>query len=117
MGAEEDGQFLGYLRWPAAFEPADDSLVYRVPPRLLANTLLLPVCIEPAWAMNHDPAARIWSVPTRGAIDFGPAAPQFTRMDVVGPQAGGGVLVVNRFTADYGWIDAEGVGAVGPPDG
>jgi hypothetical protein len=38
-------------------------------------------------------------------------------MDVVGPQVGGRILVFNRFAANYGWIDAEGVGPVGPPAG
>jgi hypothetical protein len=115
LSVDEDEQFLGYLRVPGAFEPATSSLVYRLPASLLGQTLLLPVCVEPTWVMNHDPLARIWSGPTRGAIDFGAAAPQFTHMDVVGPQVGPRVFVFNPFTADYGWIDAEGVGPVGPP--
>lgn len=112
---DEDEQFLGYLRFPVQFDPASNSLIYRLSARVLARALLLPVCVEPAWVMNHDPGAQIGSGPTRGAVDFGAAAPQFTRMVVVGSQVGGRILVFNTFTADYGWIDAEGVGPVGPP--
>jgi hypothetical protein len=65
--------------------------------------------------MNHDPATHIWSGPTGDAIDFGVAAPQWTRMTVVGPQVAGRIFVFNPFAADYGWIDAAGTGPVGPP--
>ena len=110
------GEFLGYLRLPATYDPATNSLVYRLPADALDGTLFLPVCVGRAWVMNHDPGARIWSGPTPDAVDFGIAAPQWTRMTVVGPQVRGRLFVFNPFTANYGWIDAAGVGPVGPPE-
>jgi hypothetical protein len=112
---DEGGRFLGYLRLPADYDPTTGSLVYRLPAEMLDQTLLLPVCVGPAWVMNHDPDTRIWSGPTADAVDFGAAAPQWTRMTVVGPQVAGRIFVFNPFTDNYGWIDAAGVGPVGPP--
>jgi hypothetical protein len=113
---DEGGQFIGYMRMPSVYEPATDSLLYRLDAALLDRALLLPVCVGPAWVMNHDPNTRIWSGPTGDAIDFGPAAPQWTRMPVVRPQVGARIFVFNPATDNYGWIDAAGVGPVGPPE-
>jgi hypothetical protein len=115
VGVEEDGQFLGYTRWPASFDAATNTLLYSLPVDLVSPTLLLPACLQPAWVMNHDPQVHIWSGPTSDAVDFGVAAPQFTVMPVVGPQVDGRIYVYNPYRGDYGWIDAAGVGPVGPP--
>jgi hypothetical protein len=112
---DQAGQFLGYLRLPAVHDPGTNSLSYRLPVGLLRRALLLPVCLGPAWVMNHDPGTRIWSGPNGDAIDFGAAAPQWTRMTVVGPQVGLRLLVFNEFTANYGWVDVAGLGPVGGP--
>src|SRR5262249_45360338 len=100
VGVYEGDRFLGYLRVAAVHDPATDSLVLFLDARLLERALLLPVCLEPAWVMNHDPRARIWSGPTGAALDFGAAAPQWTRMRVLGPQVGRRLFVFNPFTAD-----------------
>lgn len=94
-----------------------DGLVWRVDAGLLDRALLLPACLRPAWVMNHRPGTRVWSGPNRGAVDLGVAAPQWTRMTVVGPQVGLRVPVYNPFARDYAWIDVAGIGPVGPTAG
>jgi hypothetical protein len=112
---DAQGQFFGYMRVPAEFEPATNSLVYRVSLGELRDTLWLPALIVPAYVKNHDGRVHIWSSPMSDAVDFGVAAPQFTLFKVVGPQVGGRIFVYNPATGNYGWIDAAGVGNVGAP--
>jgi len=59
----------------------------------------------------------MWSSPLPDAIDLGVAAPQFTRMEVLAPQLGGRLLVLNAFTGEPGWVDVSGVGPVPADDG
>jgi hypothetical protein len=110
---DANGQFFGYMRVPAEFEPATNSLVYRVALSELRDALVLPALIVPAYVKNHDAKAHIWSSPMGDAVDFGEAAPQFTFFRVVGPQVGTRIFVHNPATDNYGWIDASGVGNVG----
>jgi hypothetical protein len=112
---DAQGQFLGYMRAPAEFDPATNSLRYHVALGELRGTLLLPVLVEPAYVRNFDPAVHIWSSPMADAVDFGVAADQFTLFKVVGPQVGGRIFVYNPESDNYGWIDASGVGNVGVP--
>lgn len=108
-----DGQeFLGYMRLPASFDPTSGALFYSISLASLQGTLFLPALIVPAYVANFDPNVHIWSGPTSVAIDFGVAAPQFTIMEVVGPQVGTRIFVFNSASGNYGWIDAAGVGPV-----
>jgi hypothetical protein len=110
----QDEQFLGYMRLPADFDPATNTVSFNLSGNQLSGTLFLPAVIQPAAVENFDPNAHIWSSPFRDAVDFGDAAPQGTRFEVLGPQVGSRILVHNPVTDNDGWIDANGVGPVAP---
>jgi hypothetical protein len=114
--ADIDGQFAGYFRDSARFDPSTNSLVRSVPAGLLTRgALFLPVFIVPAFVQNFNPDDHIFSSPFPDGVDFGVSGPQFTTYTVVAPQIADRIYVFNSFTADYGWIVATGVGPVGPP--
>jgi len=115
MEVRENDQFLGYVRLTGDFDGASNALNYCLSGQDLRGTLFLPALIVPAALENFDPEARMWSAPTAEADDFGLVGPQFTPLNVVGPQVGGRILVFNTFTEDYGWVDAEGVGPAPAP--
>ena len=100
--ARQDSQFFGYLRVASTFDPATNRVVFLVPLRLLDGTLFLPVLLREAYLANFDASARAWSSPFKDALDFGVAAPQWTRMRVLGPQVGGRIFVLNSFTGRPG---------------
>jgi hypothetical protein len=112
-----DRQFFGYARPPAVFDPATNQLVLSIPANQLHDLLFLPVRLHPAFVRNMDADMHVWSSPFADAVDFGVAAPQFTRMEVLAPQLGGRLLVLNAFTALPGWVDSTGVGPVAAVDG
>jgi hypothetical protein len=115
------GDFLGYVRPPASFDPTTSSLRTRLS---LADiqassegTLFLPAVLQPAWVGSFDPGVHIYSGPTDDAIDYGLAGPQNTTFLVVAPQVGNRLFVYNSATNNYGWIDVRGVGPVPSPAG
>jgi hypothetical protein len=112
---EQDGNFFGYLRMDGSYDASSASLRYPVPLTDARRLYLLPVSLRPAYVQNHDASVHIWSSPFIDAVDFGVAGPQFTTFDVVQPQLGQRMYVFNRFTQNYGWIDAAGVGPVSAP--
>ena len=83
--------------------------------RALSGTPFLPAQVGPGYVQNHDPEVHIWSGPTRLAVDFGFAGPQFTTFTVVAPQVGARLFVYSPVVGNYGWIDVPGVGPSGPP--
>jgi hypothetical protein len=109
------GAFLGYVRPAGGLAPVPGGFGLDLPAAALQGTLFLPAVLVPAYVQNFDPNVHIYSGPTAGAIDFGVAAPQFTTFTVVAPQVAGRLYVNNPATANYGWIDAAGVGPTGPP--
>jgi hypothetical protein len=111
----DDTGFLGYLRPPADFDPATNSVTIHASASSLAGTLFLPAVMVPAWVANFDGDVHIYSGPTSDALDFGVAAPAFTTFPVVGPQIAARVYVYDPATQGYGWIDVIGVGPSGPP--
>ncbi len=111
----ENGNFLGYVRPAATFDPTTGSLMLHLSVDALQGTLFLPVFLHPAWIQNTDPNVHLYSGPTSDAIDFGLAGPQFTTFTVVAPQVAGRIFVYNPTTSNYGWMDASGVGPSGPP--
>ena len=117
MEVQEDGRFFGYMRIEGTFTPRPGMIVYRIPLSLMQGTLFLPVVIREAWVSNFDPNALIWSSPFKDAVEFGPAAPQFTSMRVLNPQVGDRILVLNSHTDTPGWIDAGGVGSISLEEG
>jgi hypothetical protein len=110
-----DGHFFGYVRVNGVFDPTTNTLVVSIPVRQLHSLLFLPVLLGQAYVSNFDPEIHIWSSPFPDAVDFGAAAPQLTRMQVLAPQLGSRLQVLNSFTGEPGWIDVAGVGPV-PPD-
>jgi hypothetical protein len=112
---DDSGSFLGYIRSAARFDARRNTVTIRLPMAQLQGTLFLPARLSPAWVANHDPSVHIWSGPAGGAVDFGFAGRQFTTFSVVAPQVGPRFFVYNPVTDNYGWIDAPGVGPVGPP--
>jgi hypothetical protein len=109
------GGFLGYIRPPAEFDPTTGSLSLRLSIDSLQGTLFLPAVIVPAYVQNFDAGIHIYSGPTREAVDYGVAGPQFTTFVVVAPQVGSRLYVFNPTSGNYGWIDVAGVGPAGPP--
>jgi CSLREA domain-containing protein len=112
-----DGEFQGYARPPTVFDPLTQQLVLVVRAEQLHGTLFLPVVWRTAYVRNHDPVAHIWSSPSADATDFGVAAPQWTRMQVMAPPLNQRLLVLNGFTGQPGWVALDGVGAVPVDDG
>ncbi|MGH2468941.1 MAG: hypothetical protein ACRDGF_02620 [Chloroflexota bacterium] len=109
------GQFIGYIRPGATFDPSTGLLTLHLSLDGLQGTLFLPVILHVAYVQNFDPLVHIYSGPTAQATDFGVAAPQFTTFTVVSPQVAQRLYVFNPATGNYGWIDAAGVGPAGPP--
>jgi hypothetical protein len=70
-----------------------------------------------AYLRNYDPAVHIWSSPYADAVDFGVAAPQWTRMQVLAPPLNQRMMVLNGFTGQPGWVAVDGVGPVLADDG
>ena len=107
---QEDGEFLGYMRLPAKFDAATNTVTFSLSGSMLHGTLFLPAVLQPSEVENFDGQVHMWSSPLRTAVDFGEAAPQWTRFQVLGPQVGKRILVHNPVTDNDGWIDADGVG-------
>ena len=112
----EEGVFIGYTWSPD--EVVDEAAgTVTIPMRVsqLQGTLFLPASITPGFVANHDPLAAMWSGPTKEARGFGYAGPQFTTFTVVAPQVRERLFVYSPVVGNYAWIDALGVGPVGPP--
>lgn len=110
-----NGQFAGYVRPAATFDPGQNGLQITLPVASLSQTLYLPAILQNAWVSSFDRNVHIWSGPTTDAVDFGLAGPQGAIFPVVGPQVLGRIYVFDPATGGYGWIDASGVGPSGPP--
>ncbi len=110
-----DGEFIGYLRPQATFNPETNSVSMALPVDQLQGTLFLPVYLTPSWVQSTRASAHIYGSPMPDAVDFGLAGPQFTVFPVVAPQVAGRIKVFNPVTEGYGWINAADVGpAIGP---
>ena len=111
------GDFIGYLRSPAEFNPSTGRQDWSLAAGEVDRTLFLPVGLQPAFLVNLSGSAHLYSGPDDNATDFGLAAPANTIFPVIGPQVGGRISVYNPVTKGYGWIDAQSVAPSGPPDG
>ena len=65
------------------------------------------------WVRNHR-QTEMWSGPggQGGVISFGMTSNQFCAFQVMRPQEGGRLYVLNPYSKDYLWIDADAVGPV-----
>ena len=72
-----------------------------------------PVPFAPYWVKNHRPT-EMWSGPAGqpGVISFGTTSGQFCSFQVMEPQSGSRLHVLNPYSRDYFWIDADAVGPV-----
>lgn len=72
-----------------------------------------PVPFTPYWVKNHR-RAEMWSgqVGAPGVISFGETSDQFCVFQVLLPQEGARVFVLNPFGRGQFWIDADAVGPI-----
>lgn len=72
-----------------------------------------PAPFTPYWVKNHRPA-EMWSGPPGqpGVISFGTTSGQFCSFQVMEPQTSSRLHVLNPYSKDYFWIDADAVGPV-----
>ncbi len=110
------GEFFGYLRSPAEFNPSTGRQDWSLTASELDRTLFLPVGLQASFLINLSGSAHLYSGPDDNATDFGLAAPANTIFPVIGPQVGLRISVFNPVTKGYGWIDAQAVAPSGPPD-
>jgi hypothetical protein len=118
---QEDGQFLGYMRYPSTFDAATNTLVYELPAHLLIDSSVLPVILVASQVQTFLPDVHGWSSPFSTGGDFGIMGTTWTTYAVLAPQVGGRIGVREPSTGELIWIDASGVGptdsaASPPPD-
>jgi hypothetical protein len=67
----------------------------------------------PFWVKNFRPT-EMWSGPPgqAGVISFGTTSSQFCSFQVMEPQTSARLHVLNPYSKDYFWIDADAVGPV-----
>jgi hypothetical protein len=72
-----------------------------------------PEPFKPYWVKNHR-QTEIWSGQRGqpGVISFGTTSDQFCVFQVVQPQDGPRLFVLNPFSRDHFWIDADAVGPI-----
>ena len=75
-----------------------------------------PVPFSPYWVKNHRPT-EMWSGPPGqpGVISFGTTSGQFCSFQVMAPQTSTRLHVLNPYSKDYFWSDADAVGPVSEP--
>ena len=76
-----------------------------------------PVAFRPFWIKNFK-ITGMWSGPAGqpGVISFGMTSSQFCSFQVVKPEEGSRLYVLNPYSKDYFWIDAADVGPVDQPE-
>ena len=70
----------------------------------------------PFWVKNHR-ITEMWSGPpdAPGVVSFGRTSAQFCSFQVMQPPNGPRLYVLNPYSANYFWIDADAVGPVANP--
>ena len=107
---QEDGEFVGYMRFPSVYDPETGMLVYTMPASVLQSTTVLPVILQPASVQTFLPNVHIWSSPFHDGIDLRVAGSVWDVYSVVAPQVAGYIGILQPDTGDMVWIDASGVG-------
>jgi hypothetical protein len=113
IGVHEDGAFLGYMRYPSRYDADRGMLVFEMPARVLQNTTVLPVILQPSWVQTFLPQTHVWSSPFRDAQDLGVSGDVWASYQVIAPQVGGRIGVLDPTSGALVWIDAFGVGPTG----
>jgi hypothetical protein len=116
------GSACGYLPAlppnPFAATPTTEAGATPVPVAASPSPVLTvtPVAFTPYWVKNHRPT-EMWSgqAGQAGVISFGTTSGQFCSFQVVEPQNGSRLHVLNPYSKDYLWIDADAVGPVAEP--
>lgn len=111
------------------YVPALPPNPFRVTPTMVEQGAPVPVVAPPTpfptatsipftpyWVKNHRPT-EMWSgAPGQaGVISFGTTSSQFCSFQVMAPQQGSRLHVLNPYSRDYFWIDADAVGPVPEP--
>jgi hypothetical protein len=76
-----------------------------------------PAAFTPFWIKNHR-ITEMWSGPVgqEGVVSFGLTSSQFCSFQVVRPQDNARLYVLNPYSKNYLWIDADAIGpAPSPP--
>jgi hypothetical protein len=107
---QEDGEFVGYMRFASIYDPETGMLVYTMPASVLQSTTVLPVILQPASVQTFLPDVHIWSSPFHDGIDLGVAGAMWDVYSVVAPQVAGYIGILQPNTGDMVWIDASGAG-------
>jgi hypothetical protein len=76
-----------------------------------------PVLFTAFWVKNFR-ETEMWSGPTEGSgvVSFGMTSQQFCSFLVSQPEENGRLYVLNPYSQNYFWIDADAVGPVGEPE-
>ena len=100
---------------PASPEPETPAPAAKVPPAAPAAEAPKP-SFAAFWVKNHR-VTEMWSGPADapGVSSFGPTSAQFCSFQVVQPPNGPRLYVLNPYSANYLWIDADAVGPVPTP--
>lgn len=103
---------------PFRTEPTAEAAVTTAPTPAPPTTIptATPLPFSPYWVKNHR-LTEMWSGPPDqpGVISFGTTSGQFCSFQVVEPQRGPRLYVLNPYSRDYFWIDADAVGPVEEP--
>ena len=119
---QEDGQFLGYMRYPSTFDPQTNSLSFELTGQDVQTINALPVILSPSKVQTFQSDVHTYSSPFKDGVDFGVLGPAWNAYAVLAPQVGGRIGILNPDGSDMIWIDASGVGPAGnatadnPPD-
>jgi hypothetical protein len=83
------------------------------PTRVVVVPTETPVSFKPYWAKNHR-QTEMWSgqVGEPGVVSFGKTSDQFCLFQVLLPQEGSRVFVLNPFGRGEFWIEADAIGPV-----
>jgi hypothetical protein len=113
VAVEEDGQFLGYMRYPSTFNPRTNTLQFEISGQGLQTISVLPVILQPSRVQAFMGDVHTWSSPFKGGVDFGGLGPAWDSYTVLAPQVGGRIGILSPDGSGMIWIDASGVGPAG----
>ncbi len=102
-------RLIPFLSWPP-------KLIFLAAVALALNLPAQTVSsFDPLWVQNHE-VTQLWSGPDPNAVSFG-QLPQWSHLQVVAPQKGSRLYVLNPANNGYAYVDARAVGPSAPPPG
>ena len=98
---------------PTVVEEPTPTVVVVVPTAAPTATV---VQFQPFWVKNFRPT-EMWSGPPgqAGVVSFGTTSAQFCSFQVMEPQSSSRLHVLNPYSKNFFWIDADSVGPVQQP--